>query len=400
MTRLWLTYDKFKNDYWPHFPQNWTKGLDPAMIFSELMGVILGSEAALESKHSHLDRDAYLAFRPRLASSTSEAQKSRIYDLFERYLEEKRRTGDLDVADRTRMLLEDFRRNGVPGQKVDFLYVDEVQDNLLVDTLLLRSICHNRDGLFWAGDTAQSISAGSSFRFKELKAFLHRVEGRNSDKQLQIAQSMRSVPPKMFQLTTNYRSHAGIVNCARTIVETITKLWPGSIDKLQPERATVDGLKPMFFDNWDADNVQRSQFLFGDQTSGARIDFGAQQCILVRDKEAKERLERIVGNIGIVMSLYDSKGLEFNDILLYDFFADSEVEESQWRVVLNMVVKDLNAPTPDIVKHASVCMELKFLYVAVTRARNNLWIADSSTKGEPMRVSSRVLPAVSVLTFV
>jgi tetratricopeptide (TPR) repeat protein len=32
-----------------------------------------------------------------------------------------------------------------------------------------------------------------------------------------------------------------------------------------------------------------------------------------------------------------------------------------------------------------VCAELKFLYVAVTRARKNLWIVDSSERGSPMR---------------
>lgn len=42
---------------------------------------------------------------------------------------------------------------------------------------VLRTICKNPDtGLFWAGDTAQTISVGSAFRFNDLKAFLYRVE--------------------------------------------------------------------------------------------------------------------------------------------------------------------------------------------------------------------------------
>jgi len=41
---------------------------------------------------------------------------------------------------------------------------------------VLRRLCRNPDGLFWAGDTAQTISAGSSFRFDDLKAFLYRIE--------------------------------------------------------------------------------------------------------------------------------------------------------------------------------------------------------------------------------
>src|SRR6266545_6189633 len=76
---------------------------------------------------------------------------------------------------------------------VDYRYVDEAQDNLLIDALcefgllfnpsnitlelsVLRSLTRNPDGLFWAGDTAQTISVGSSFRFNDLKAFLFRLE--------------------------------------------------------------------------------------------------------------------------------------------------------------------------------------------------------------------------------
>lgn len=31
--------------------------------------------------------------------------------------------------------------------------------------------------------------------------------------------------------------------------------------------------------------------------------------------------------------------------------------------------------------------QLKFLYVAITRSRKNLWIVDCSDKAEPMKVS-------------
>ena len=41
---------------------------------------------------------------------------------------------------------------------------------------VLRILCMNSDGLFWAGDTAQTISSGSSFRFQDLTALLYRFE--------------------------------------------------------------------------------------------------------------------------------------------------------------------------------------------------------------------------------
>ena len=98
-------------------------------------------------------------------------------------------------------------------------------------------------------------------------------------------------------------------------------------------------------------------------------------------------------------------------VLLYNFFEDSAVDASHWRVVLNALEDDgsIKPPRFDEVRHSSVCREvstsmitfpgplplhntnlgtlqLKFLYVASTRARMNLWLADGSDKAEPMRV--------------
>ncbi|KAF7340216.1 UvrD-like helicase ATP-binding domain-containing protein [Mycena venus] len=383
-----LTYDRFLGVYWPHFPQILTKGLDPSMVFSEFLGVIMGSEETLACASSYLDRATYLNLSER-AQSTFADQRQRIYDLFEAYMNQKRSLSDIDAADRTHAILRYLEKQGVPGKKMDYLYVDETQDNLLVDTLLLRSICYNPNGLFWAGDTAQTISVGSSFRFNELKAFLYRIEQRRLETSKYPELYYQPVwQPRTFQLTVNYRSHAGIVNCAHTVIEVITMFWPYAIDVLDRERGTVDGLRPVFFTGFDSGNVQYEQFLFGDR-EGSYIEFGAQQCILVRDDAAREKLREQVGDIGLIMTLYESKGLEFNDVLLYNFFEDSTVGEAQWRVVLNALEMNrgsIPAPLFDKTRHAGVCVELKFLYVAITRARNNVWIADTSAKGEPMRI--------------
>ena len=42
--------------------------------------------------------------------------------------------------------------------------------------LVLRDLCPNPHGHFWGGDTAQTISFGSSFRLEDLKALVHRQE--------------------------------------------------------------------------------------------------------------------------------------------------------------------------------------------------------------------------------
>jgi hypothetical protein len=55
------------------------------------------------------------------------------------------------------------------------------------------------------------------------------------------------VEPRTFELLLNYRSHGGIVDCARSVVDLIMHYWPYSIDALQPEQAKVPGIRPIFF---------------------------------------------------------------------------------------------------------------------------------------------------------
>jgi hypothetical protein len=38
------------------------------------------------------------------------------------------------------------------------------------------SLCRNPDGFVWAGDTAQTISIGSTFSFRELGSFVYRYQ--------------------------------------------------------------------------------------------------------------------------------------------------------------------------------------------------------------------------------
>ncbi|KAF9229832.1 hypothetical protein BS17DRAFT_744362 [Gyrodon lividus] len=386
-----VTYEVFAHRYWPHFPQPLTKGLEPWLVFSEFMGIIKGSEMSLSCPDGFLDEKTYCSLPPR-SNPTFATQRQTIYTIFEAYCKLKRDFRHHDVADRTHAILK-MLLGGTPfkGQKVDYLYVDEAQDNLLIDALLLRLICRNPEGLFWAGDTAQTISAGSSFRFNDLKAFLYRIE---QDQGTQLIQERSITDPTVFQLAVNYRSHGGIVNCAHTVIERITRFWPDAIDGLQPEHGIVDGLKPVFFHGWDKDTVRYEQFLFG--ACGSHIDFGAQQCILVRDDEARDKLREQVGDIGLIMTLYESKGLEFNDVLLYNFFEDSAVDLSRWRVLLNYTegevgdqdLSKVHVPSfeRDEGRFAGVCSELKLLYVGITRARKNMWIVDKSVKSEPMRM--------------
>lgn len=114
-------------------------------------------------------------------------------------------------------------------------------------------------------------------------------------------------------------------------------------------------------------------------------DFGAEQVIIVRDDEAKINLQAELGSLALILTIFESKGMEFDDVLVYNFFSESDSSASYRS--LKLLVG--NGKEFDAKKHAALCSELKYLYVAVTRARKQLWLLESSKE--------RIVPIVEVL---
>ncbi|KAF7797816.1 hypothetical protein EIP86_009022 [Pleurotus ostreatoroseus] len=345
-----VSLDVFMAEYWQHLPQRLTNALDPADVFAEIIGVIKGSEQTLKEASGYLSRETYLNLSCR-ANATHSHQREIVYDLFEAYTKLKRIRRDYDAADRSHAIVRFLQSTDLDLPMIHYVHVDEVQDNSMIDVLIFCLICRNPNGFFYGGDTAQTISEGSTFRFQDLKAFMHSVEIP------QNAAHITALKPKVFQLTRNYRSHAGIINCAQTIISLITHFWPLSIDALHDERGVVDGPKPFFFTGLDLGDLPFEQFLFG--TASDHIKFGADQCVLVRDEAAVERLQTEIGMIGTVMTPYQCKGMEFDDVLIYDLFADSSCTKSQWRVLLNYLsgTPGLKCPTFDESVHNRLSRE-------------------------------------------
>ena len=52
-------------------------------------------------------------------------------------------------------------------------------------------------------------------------------------------------------------------------------------------------------------------------------DFGAEQVILTRDDEAKRSLQEKIGSMALILTILESKGMEFDDVLIYNFFSGS-----------------------------------------------------------------------------
>jgi len=113
-----VTFKIFQSEYWPRFPEPLTKrfgtflfsavkhpylphmsSIDPALVFSEIMGVIKGSESTISQDPHHLSRDQYVNMSVR-SYGTFAAHREEIYELFLAYVKRKVELRDYDAADR------------------------------------------------------------------------------------------------------------------------------------------------------------------------------------------------------------------------------------------------------------------------------------------------------------
>ncbi|ORY76949.1 hypothetical protein BCR35DRAFT_332754 [Leucosporidium creatinivorum] len=343
-SRLWERFVDAETftDWFASFDQRLTKGVDPALCFSEILGIIRGSELAVETPKGYLSREDYLGLSER--HSTYVSLRPAIYDIFLAYL--KRKQNDLDRADRTHSLIQALAKH------------------------LSR----------WPPNSTTSTSTRLKIHFWPTAAVY-----RQEERQAQLA-DRKPVESKLFSLSLNYRSHAGITRVGSSLVDALLRLFPESIDRLPPEKGLVEGPKPIWLlssEDAEAGDDLTSNFLFGEAGSG--VEFGAEQVILVRNEAARENLRKKTGDVGLIMTIAEAKGLEFSEVLLWDYFADSTSSAADWRVILNLWKSGKGVPAFDAVRHASIGQELRHLYVAVTRARNVLCIADRDRTGDAMR---------------
>ena len=364
----------FQVDYWQSLPHTLTKGFSVHLVFAEIMGVIKGSEASTKSLIP-LTREEYLERSSRLAPSfTEESERLRVYEIFEKFEEIKHERDDFDYIDRVVKILKNLRQKPSLQQTLrncfDEVYIDEVQDHRSLDLELLLSIVRDGRGFHFAGDTAQAISQDSMFRFADVKKMLFDnfavASTFMNQKELGHAE--------MFLLSKNYRSHQGILALASLIMEMMWTGFPETIDKLQPEVGSLSGPKPVLFIGCDAGDLLSNHASSG-TLSERSSDFGAEQVILVRDPSTKTKLQNETQHKALIFTILESKGMEFDDVLLWNFFTDCPDQAGV------RALPDLQSSPRrfDSKKHSAMCSELKHLYVAVTRARIQLFIFENSS---------------------
>ncbi|XP_051116894.1 uncharacterized protein LOC127241743 [Andrographis paniculata] len=381
-----VTFDHFRSSYWPHFNSNLTKSLDLSRVFTEIMSHIKGGLQEGEECDIKRSRHAYQSLSDSRVSTLTADKRDMIYDIYESYEKMKKTRGEFDMAD---FVLDVHRRleesGELLGDKMDFVYIDEVQDLTMRQICLFRYICSNVDeGFVFSGDTAQTIARGIDFRFEDIRSLFYNEFFMKSKSSQSSGRKEKGVISDIFSLSQNFRTHTGVLRLAQSVTDLISHFFPQSIDVLAPETSLIYGEPPIFLEPGSDENSIVSIFQNSASAGEEWVGFGADQVILVRDDSEKMEISKYLHNQALVLTILECKGLEFQDVLLYNFFGSSPLR-NQWRVVYEFLNERelLDAESPKSFpnfsqsRHNLLCSELKQLYVAITRTRQRLWICEN-----------------------
>lgn len=313
-----VTYDVFCEEVWPKISKKFHNKFHPSLIWTEIMSFIKGSFEALSKPHGYLEENEYYDLGKKRAPNFS-AERANIYTIFKNYDHFKRQKFLFDETDLVRDVFIRLRKTNELPWILHQIYVDETQDFTQAELCLLLRICHNPNEMFLTGDTAQSIMRGISFRFNDLKSLFYYAK-----KSMHAIDETAAVevPKKVHQLTHNYRSHAGILSLASSILDLMIRFFPESFDRLNKDQGLFPGPSPVLLESCSFSDL--AVMLKGHKRKTSHIEFGAHQAILVVDDAARDNIPEEL-QLGLILTIFEAKGLEFDDILLYNFFKDSQV---------------------------------------------------------------------------
>ncbi|NWI87759.1 TRNK1 protein, partial [Pitta sordida] len=383
-----VTYDVFAKEIWPKMIKG--KSLyNPVLVWKEIKSFLKGSFEALSCFGGKLTEEQYKKLGRKRSPNFTE-DRSEIYHLFCLYQQILSQRGYFDEEDLLYNLSQRLSKLRELPWSVHEFYGDEIQDFTQAELALLMKCINDPNAMFLTGDTAQSIMKGVAFRFSDLRSLFHYASKSSMNKKQRVRK-----PKRIYQLYQNYRSHSGILRLASGVVDLLQHYFPESFDRLPQDCGLFEGPKPTVLESCSVSDL--AILLRGNKRKTQPIEFGAHQVVLVANETAKEKIPEEL-SLALVLTIYEAKGLEFDDVLLYNFFTDSEASK-EWKIIssyspnsdeqvgnnvlLEVPLEDatsMQKRTPfNVEMYKMLNGELKQLYTAITRARVNLWIFDEDS---------------------
>ncbi|GJZ07484.1 UvrD-like helicase, ATP-binding domain, P-loop containing nucleoside triphosphate hydrolase [Tanacetum coccineum] len=276
-----VTFDKFCSLYWPHFDTNLTKKLNSSRAFTEIISHIKGGLLAGECSDGKVSYEGYCLLAKSRSSTLTKEKREIVYNLFQAYEKMKSERWEFDLGDFVNDIHRRLKNGNYKGDQMDFVYIDEVQDLSMRQLSLFKYICQNVDeGFMFAGDTAQTIAKGIDFRFQDIRSLFYKEFLSTRTSEMQE----KGLVSEIKQLKQNFRTHAGVLDLAQSFIDIMYHYYIQSIDKLEPEISLIS--------------------------------------------------DELTSDIG----------LEFQDVLLYNFFGTSPLKD-QCRVICGYMKKSIGSKT-------------------------------------------------------
>jgi len=327
--------------------------LDPIEAWEEIRGVIRGDGRLLQSGRrladcQGLSEREYLETLPSGRSLFSSQRDARlILEIFRKYQEQKKAEGVWDDLDLT--LAASFEIVSQPCPVYDQVVCDEVQDLTVSQLGLLARLVKSPDGFLAAGDADQAIHP-SRFEWARMQDQLYDLWGQERG---------RSVKPK--RLSLNYRSTAGIVTLSNRICQ-MRSHQLGT--PFHPNEALREGLPPAFV----------SECALTELVKGQRR-LSPNVLVVTPDEKTRDAISAHLGQ-GRCMTVHEAKGLESPIVIAYGFL---NIPERDWQSLMqDQTALEVDWTNPRL----NYC--LNALNVAVTRARDHLFVADKHQPSGPI----------------
>lgn len=332
--------------------QRHTKVKDAHKLFEEFKGVLTGPSV----QDAYLSRAAYLGLGVK-QSIYLENKRSVVYDLFERYLRFMQDEGLYDSNILSHQYLSQVEK------RYDFVVVDEVQDLTNIQLFLILQSLNNANDFLLCGDSNQIVHP-NFFSWSKVKSLFYKQDQLKNNAEL------------IRILQTNYRNSPHVTEIANRVLLLKSARF-GSIDKesnyLVNSNGHVTGDVVYLQDN---QNIRKEL--------DAKTRTSTRFAVIVMHAEQKSQAQRHF-NTPLVFSIQEAKGLEYENIILYNFLTSEDKRFREISAGINQEdlqgdltyarAKDKTDKSLEVYK-----FYINALYVAMTRAVKNLYWIESDTR--------------------
>jgi UvrD-like helicase C-terminal domain len=343
-----LSFRQF--DGWFQRYRNTVKIRNSYKLFEEFKGVITG----MRTDKTYMSRQDYMDLGIKQSVFLME-ERGQVYDTFEKFLTFLKEENLYDLN----MVAVEWQP--LTEEKYDFIIVDEVQDLTNAQLFLILKSLKKKGQFLLCGDSNQIVHP-NFFSWSNIKTMFYQQESLSSELRI---------------LHTNYRNSPQVTEVANRLLKIKNSRF-GSIDRestylVNPVSEKIGEVVCL------PDNPKIKQEL------NQKTKLSANFAVIVMSNDDKAEAARVF-QTPLLFSVHEAKGLEYENIIIYNFVSSKSKEFLE--ITANVSLEDVNADEIKYVRgkdKSDKSLDVyKFyvnsLYVAITRAVQNLYVIEASQK--------------------